>query len=365
MRQIRVFYYCIRTAFNGMVAYGKINIVVIISFAFGIVLPMLCFGNINVFVSSLGSIELINSKDTSVIDFIAKSDEIKALSAISDDDCEIALVAGSAQNIRWDDISVTTSIYAITPDLMNFEQFDLVSGEMDASNFETCLVSLGFISRYGDINIGDTISVAGRVLTVSGVFSSMRYYGNILISYETYESITDISDVLGKLYLRATDDKISFIVDAMSSIVDVSKIATGDELFRSTIRQSISISAVPLLISIVGLTFAIINISLVLVGKIMHLKRSIGIKLTLGASDSNVMIGLMAENTSFFVISFIIALGLSHFAISISPQNMAFVMNFGVYALTFALGFFMVLIVTYISLRGVLKSTLPSIMSNT
>ena len=148
-------FYQIKTSLSITRHYIKINIILTLSLAAGLLLPLLCFGNINVFISSIPTIK-INNADSSLILYgqgtISSRDEVVSyLKNKISEIREISIVTSESNVISWEGQGTKSTVFYASENLLTFEKFELLSGSVDIfrSDRNLCIIEKAFINRYG------------------------------------------------------------------------------------------------------------------------------------------------------------------------------------------------------------------------
>ena len=361
-------FYQIKTSLSIIRHYIKINIILTFSLAAGLLLPILCIGNINVFINSIPTIK-INNADSSLILYgkgtISCIEEVVSyLKNKIPEILEIEIVARKSAIISWNGDGTKNIVYYASEKLLTFEKFRLLSGNMDIfqNDRNLCLVESAFINRYGNLKVGNSVLIAGKSYTIAGIFSSFNYYGRIIVPY----SEKDKSGFqLSTIYLDISGvDNYEYIINqgTVGSGFTVTKILDGESAYRSTLQSGIKTSLFIMLIGLMSLGLAVINITLVLTGKLMQIKRVIGIRVALGATKASIIANVVIENFFFYLLAFSIDIIAVQILIPFFPKEVVFLMNTEVYLITFLLGFFVLFGVSLLSVNILYKRKLPALI---
>lgn len=349
------------TIFDALINFYRrriVNFIVSLSFSLGLLLPMLCLGNINVFIENLSTMRLKNDANTWVAYFeggYTSAEEIFSL--LQEGSLEISDYAISAHKSGTIEINGTKNngfISYLTEDWIEFENCKTTDGSIDLfTDTNICLVEQSFSEEYGGLHTGDQITLFGDTYTINGVFSSFNYYGKILLPLSICEQTTESDIMISKLYLR-TKEKLpdgEYIADILKSAgLPVSEVRSGNELYHTGLTTGLYKSMGILGVGLVAFTVAAINICLVLVGKLNLDKRTYGIRMALGAPYSFVFLSAVIENMLCFCIAYLLDVGMVHILKPTYPKDLTIILNAKVYVAAYIFGAFMTLVVTWIAL---------------
>lgn len=361
-------FYQIKTSLSITRHYTKINVILIFSLAAGLLLPMLCIGNINIFISSIPTMK-INNADSSLILYgqgtiSAREEVVTYLKNKILGIREIAIVTSESAVISWEGQGTKSTVFYASENLLTFEKFKLLSGSVDIfeSDRNLCMIESAFINRYGDLKVGNSISIDGKTYTIAGIFSSFNYYGRIIVPYsENHKSSLKLSTI----YLNISDiDNYEYDIsqDTASAGFTIKKVLDGESAYQRTIQSGIKTSLFIMLIGLMSLGLAVINISLVLTGKLMQIKRVIGIRIALGATKASILANVVIENIFFYLLAFFGDVVVAQILIQFSPKEVVFLMNMEVYFIVFLLGFFVLFGVSLLSVSNISKKKLTALI---
>lgn len=357
------------TVFDALINFYRrriVNFIVSLSFSLGLLFPMLCLGNINVFLENLSTMRLKNDANTWIAYFeggYTSAEEISSL--LQEGSLKIRDYAISAYKSCTIEINGTKSnefINYLTEDWIEFENCRIIDGSFDLfTGTNICLVEQSFSEKYGGLHIGDQITLFGVTYTISGIFSSFNYYGKVLLPLHISEQTPESDIMISKLYLRTKEalPDGEHIADVLKSTgLPVSDVRSGDELYHAGLTEGLYQSMGILGVGFVAFAFAAINICLVLVGKLNLDKRTYGIRMALGAPYSFVFLSAAIENMLCFCIAYLLDVWMVHILKPTYPKDLTIILNAKVYAAAYIFGAFMTLVVTWIALYKLKKQKL-------
>lgn len=354
------------TIFDALINFyrrRRVNFIVSLSFSLGLLLPMLCLGNINIFVENLSTMRFKNDTNIWIAYFeggYISAEEISSL--LQESSLKISDYAISAYKSGTIEINGTKNngfISYLTEDWVEFENCKIIDGSLDLfTDTNICLVEQSFSEKYGGLHIGDQITLFGITYTISGFFSSFNYYGKILLPLQISEQPAESDIMISKLYLRAKEalPDGEHIADTLKSAgLPVSDVRSGNELYHTGLMQGLYQSIGILGVGSVAFAFAAINVCLVLVGKINLDKRTYGIRMALGAPYSFVFLSAVIENMLCFCTAYLLDVGMVHILKPTYPKDLTIILNARVYVAAYIFGAFMTLVVTWIALSKLKK----------
>lgn len=358
------------TLFDALMNFCRrrnVNLIVSLSFSLGLLLPMLCLGNINVFVENFSTMRFKNDANIWIAYFeggyITSAEEIASL--LQEGSLEISDYAIAAYKSGTIEINGTENrgfISYLTKAWDEFENCKLIEGSLDLfAGTNICFVEQAFSEKHGGLCIGDQIKLFGDTYTISGIFSSFNYYDKVVlplpVSGQTAESELAISELYLRIEEALPDD--GQMVDALRSIgLPVSDVKSGNELYHTGLKEGLHQSMDIFGVGFVAFAFAAINICLVLVGKLNLDKRTFGIRMALGASYGFVFLSALIENMLCFCIAYLLDVGLVHILKPTYPEDLTIILNARVYVAAYIFGAIMTLIVTWVALSKMKKQKL-------
>ena len=160
----------------------KINVILIVSMALGLLFPIFCLGNINVFVQNIATMRIQGGADTTVLTLygvdVAFQDVQRAIQNVGIKSADFALIAYCNSTVDWNDKRHSEVVYYTTENITDFEMFVPVAGEsVFSKNQNTCIIEKADLEQYGELSIGDTVTVDGQAYKLAGVYSSVRNNG--------------------------------------------------------------------------------------------------------------------------------------------------------------------------------------------
>lgn len=347
----------------------KLNIVIAACLALGMLLPLLCLGNVNVFIHKFSTIHLKDEANTLKVSFHEGYATPCAMkSALNEYEVpvdEFTATAISRSYVEYNGISNSLNIYHVIENYLDFETVQLMEGSLDIFGSERlCLVDISMQNLYPDLCVGDTITISGKQFTVGGIFTALNKK-SIVVPIRNAEWDTSTGLSVDCVYLRSPaglPDKNQVMMALQSIGLSNFILQDGKQVFMDTLGVCIQKAAVVITIGLAAFCFSAINISLILMGKLMQDKRSIGIKMAIGASSKLIVMENLTENLLCYCIAFLMDFGLVWAIYPTCPKELELVIDGKVYVAAFLFGITMVIAITYISTQWVKKQNLVTLI---
>lgn len=350
------------TIFDSLVnlcRHRYVDLIVTVSFALGMILPILCLGNINVFAENVSTMRYKNDAIIWIAYFedgYISPEEMNSL--LQEDSLKISEYAISAYKSGTIEINGTRNngfISYLTEDWTKFENCKIIEGTLELfGETNICLVEQSLSEKYGGLHAGDKITIFGIPYTVNGIFSSFNYYGKILLPFNINEQSKESDIMISQLYLRTEEqmpndgENIAYFLKRIG--LSVSDVKSGEEIYHACLKAGIYQSMGIIFVGFVSFAFAAINICLVLVGKINLDKRTYGIRMALGATYNLVFLSAVIENMLCFGAAYLIDIVMVHILKPTYPKELTIILNDKVYIFAYIFGAFMTIVVTWIAL---------------
>lgn len=357
------------TIFDAMINFyrrRRVNFIVSLSFSLGLLLPMLCLGNINVFIENLSTMRFKDDANMWIAYFEGGYKSVEEISSLMQEDSlnisDYAISAYKGGTIEINGTKENGYISYLTKDWSKFENCRIIDGTLDLfADTNICLVEQTFAEKYGGLQTGEQITLFGVKYTIGGIFSSFNYYGKILLPLNINEQTTESGIMISELYLRTKEalPDSGYIADILTSNgLPIINVRNGGEIYRTGLREGLYKSMGIFGVGFAAFIFAAINIYLVLVGKLNLDKRTYGIRMALGAPYGFIFLSAVIENMLCFCIAYLLDIGMVHILKPTYPEDLTVILNYRVYAAAYLFGAFMTLVVTRITLYSLKKKKL-------
>ncbi len=343
----------------------SVNIIVAVSFALGMLLPILCLGNINIFVENVSTMRYKNDDNVWTVSFNGGEVSLEGLlSSMEEFPLEIedmAIYAQTSGTVEINNVKSDGFMKYVTEDWLEFDNCKVIDGSLDLfEESNVCLIEQSYAENPDEIKAGDRIKLFGKTYTVKGVFSCFNHYGSILLPLHAGDN--EVQDVvINKLYLRTKTGTLNEneIVNALKAVgLPASRVKSGKDVYHDGLINGISRSLGIFAVGAAAFAFAAINICLVLIGKLNLDKRNYGIRMALGANYGHVRMSALLENLLCFCMAFLCDIALIHVLKPTYPERLTMILNARVYATALLFGIFMTMIVTHAALARLKKKKL-------
>lgn len=347
----------------------KLNLVLVISLTLGMLLPMLCLGNINVFLQKYATIRLKDASQVLTASFqtgYVTPNEVEDALEQFDVTCDrFALSASVRCPVTYDDTTNQLYVYYVTENWQMFETVQLVEGELDfPSGQQLCLVDESMTERYDGLTVGTTISISGNSYTVAGIFSALDHKSMMIpLSEDEWDAASGLT--VTELYLHGKDglpeqDRVSKALQALG--LTAVTLQSGEQDAQRTLRTSLRQVVIILAVGLAAFFYAAINIEVVFTGKLTQDKREIGIHMALGASPGSILLSVLTEHLLCYGAAYLAAMGLLQLLRPTYPEELKLVMDAGMYAVSFLFGAIMVAVITVRSVRWFQRQKLVTLI---
>ncbi len=365
-------FYSVYLSCHNAFSNKKILLIVILSYFFGLLMPFYCLANIEVFVSCMGTIDVIDSENTYTADLQALygkegADIENTISSL--DLADYLVTTYFRGDIQAGEISAKVSVTGIGEDWADFERFEMIEGsfslrEADAPEGEAeCVVAQGLAKKYG-LHPGSHIMLNGVSYRIAGIVNNLNYYNKLFIPSAMVPVTADI--MWHRLYLRYGEPTDAGRVENQlrrvfpdRSIRSVRR--TSDETAQ-TFREGVSRSAAILLVGAVSLVIAVLNIFLMVSGKYEEDKKTIAVKLALGAARSDIGTELFFENVVFVCMANLLLWVTSPLLTRLVPVSADFSFSWRIYPLILGLSVTTAAVMSVFLRNKVVKVSLAALL---
>ncbi len=204
-------------------------------------------------------------------------------------------------NHRMDQLNGQTISYdLIPPDYADFFLINLTDGRFftpeEMANGAAVCVAEQMLQDTKGLQPGDFVEIGETRLKIVGVIKNNANAGRLLIPKRTMENAgTHAQDLQGyTIAAMLTDEARRFEID-WGKLGLSGELRTAREFYEDGLRFFLARSVVVLLLCAVLLCYALLNLINIMTGKLEAQKRSLGIRLALGASDRQVFAQFFLE----------------------------------------------------------------------
>ncbi len=288
----------------------KIFVIVILSYFVGLLMPFYCLANIEVFTSSISTIDLIDSENTytAALEAHYGNEGANIENSLSSLGLSDYLVVTEFHGfIQTGDTSAKVAVSGAGEHLADFERLVMIEGSFslreaaDAPEGESeCVAAHSLAKQYG-LHVGSHITLNGISYRVAGIVNNFNHYHTLFIPRAHVPVTADL--LAHDLYLRYGEPTDAGQVSASLKKVfpdrSLRSVRRASDAAEQMLRDGVSRSAVILLVGAVSVLIAVLNIFLVISGKYEDNKKNIAVKLALGATRSDIGTELFFENVLF------------------------------------------------------------------
>ena len=185
----------------------SVNIIVAVSLALGMLLPILCLGNINIFVENVSTMRYKNDDNVWIVSFtrgeVSLEELLSSMEKFPLEIEDMAIYAQTSGTVEINNVKINGFMKYATEDWLEFDNCKVIDGSLDMfEESNVCLIEQSFVENPDEIKAGDRIKLFGKTYTVKGVFSCFNHYGSILLPLHAGDK--EARDVVTtKLFLRS------------------------------------------------------------------------------------------------------------------------------------------------------------------
>lgn len=298
--------YLIETSIKQTIRSFKLNRTLFLSFYLGMILPFYCLASFN---SLTESLEMFN------FDSIDRSVSVTWTSEMLNNNQRLEL----KKNIDCKSISFKISkdfriarlgnssilVYGIDESEVNANEILLRDGKMINHNKKECILGEEIADKY-NYKVNDYVKLKNTKYKVVGITDSRTYLNNLIIPFDLFEDTISDEGLTAQHHFMLTfntqeesrkheEDVLPWLIreEIIVENFDIGQAIEYYNLSKNSIQYWIDTR---IIVGISGLAFAIINMMMVLIGKIQENKKSYGIKLALGIERKSLYISFLIEN---------------------------------------------------------------------
>lgn len=351
----------------------KIFFIVILSYFFGLLMPFYCMANIEVFISSMSTIDVIDSENTYKADLQtfygnegAGIENLLSVLGLTD----FLVTTHFRGDIQAGEISAKVSVTGTGEGWADFERFETMEGSFslreaaDAPEGEAeCVVAYSLAKQYG-LHAGDHITLNGVRYRIAGIVNNFNYYKTIFIPGSQVPVSADL--LRHTLYLRygePTDaGQIKVRLKEVFPDRSIGSVMRASDITAQTFREGVSRSVAILLVGAVSVLIAVLNTFLVISGKYEENKKNIAVKLALGATRSDIGTELFFENVLFVCMANLLLWITSPILIRCVPISGDFSFSWRIYPVIFGISVATAAVMSVFLRNKVVKASLAALL---
>lgn len=252
----------------------KINVLVILSLALGMYLPILSIADINVFFQNRKNLYPKISQDAWYCS-VQSEHLTEAAYAHLAESLHLDRVGGCekrSDNIRIADKQVSDALCVISEDFFDFARCDLLEGENiwesgGAALTKSCMLEESFPAKYGvRAEVGDSLEVNGETYQIAGFFRSMELIGKVLVPLEGFQEKGFDQKNYYTLFVQDTASGGEALLQAklQEHLYQVNYVDGIDRYYERTRKRCTANSLAIFLVTVPITLFSIVNCILIL-----------------------------------------------------------------------------------------------------
>ncbi len=334
-------FFLLELSVKGLMKHKKINLIVILSLALGMVMPILLFANLNVFWINVKNLYPEISENTYYCS--AKSEH---LTAKRYDEMQRELGVARLGGLEWypasfwvGDTVTEREVGAVSANYLDFIRYDVLSGrsitkEEVQSAAKVCMLEESFPEQYKlSVTVGEKITLEGESYEVVGIYRSMDLINTVLVPASVFDMDNSSTRNTISMFVQFdTSVEVDTVLTEMEEVLgSVQVVRPVEEYFAQKRDYCFEVSVVLLAVTIPLSVFSLINCILVIFGKIARTRHEIGIKMALGAGQNTIFWTSFLENSILSVIAFGVDLAVLPFVIRTVPKGFLLLFDWKVY----------------------------------
>lgn len=350
-KHVMVVEYILYDLLHSLKRSGRLKFQLTLTLCIGMLFPLLCFGYFYALMLQFSTIPLSDEGQVLTIMVQGESqrptemlDQLKAdFPSIE----QSSIVSYRYSVVEWSGGRSNRFVRYAMPSLLDFIQITDVSGQPTLSDSQKLCVAEN--SWPIDVEAGQTITVEGIEYRLSSRFTCLRSSSNLYLPYPDGKSLSNLMQ--HEIYLRGSNlpDADTLEQWLQNAGLTVTTFQTGKDSSSELLTNYFKSSVSKIVIGFIGLFYAAINVSLVITGKLQNEKRSLGIRMAVGASYKMICLSVFSENVLCLIAAFIVDICLMPLILSHSPTSLAVKINPGIYLVSFVFGLMVLVIITWVS----------------
>lgn len=358
-------FFLLNLSVKGLMKHKKINLIVILSLALGMMMPIIALANINVFWVNVKNLYPEISENTYFCSVKAQHITMQRYEELQE-----GLRAVCMGGLEWylasaqvGDYMTEREVGAVSEDYLDFIRYDILSGrsimkEEIQSAARVCMLEESFLEQSNlSVAVGETISLGEESFQVVGIYRSMDLINTILIPASVLDTVSGSSRNTISLFVQfetslEEDVLLHGLKESLGSVQDVKPV---EEYFAQLRDYCFEVSFVLLAVTIPLSVFSLINCILVLFGKIARTRHVIGIKMALGANQSEIFWTSFWENGILSFIAFVVDLAVLPFIVRTAPEGFLLLFDWKVFVCSLGLLIFLCFLLSLSMTRRMMK----------
>ncbi len=364
--------FLLELSIKGLLQNKKINMMVILSLALGMLMPILMLANLNVFWVNVKNLYPNISQNTYFCS--AKSQHITAqryeeirneLGAVC-----IGGFEGYPASIQAEDIVIEQGVGAVSIDYLDFIRYDVLSGRSITkdeirSAARVCMLEESFLEQNElTVTVGDKISLEKESFEVVGIYRSMDLINTVLVPASVFDTVNSSARNMTNMFIQFETpvDRETLSTGLEFTIGSALEIRPIEEYFAQIRRYCFEVSTVLFAVTIPLTVFSLINCILVIFGKIARMSHVIGIKRALGAGQSAIFWTSFLENGILAIIAFVLDLAVLPFMVKTVPEGFILLFDGKVFIYSFGLLILLCFVLSMVMTHRMMKIDIASVL---
>lgn len=303
----------IKNAIFGLKSNKLLNIIVIVSVAVGMMYPVIACTIVDRILFDAKLNEYQDIERTTVLEFFApymEQSEIDGrIKALSEDIDGFGYQAIYTVTARWKKHTMVTNVggYSSGYLLLEGNKLDkgrLITEEEMSEGSPVCLVSTNGNNAY---KTGGSISFMGTSYRIVGIIYMPKSYAGVLIPYKAMEKFVGRNNIQYKVTIHTKQkpdiNELTGKLDFASSVLTA---GTAEENVKPYLESVWTHIKDRIGIGLIVLLFAVISITMIIIGKTMDEQYVLGVKMSVGATGSRVFFETFLQNSILMIIALLL-----------------------------------------------------------
>ena len=350
-KHVMVVKYILYDLLHSLKHSGRLKFQLTLTLCIGMFFPLLCFGCFYASMLQFSTLPLVEEERVLTIMLQGESqrpaellDQLKAdFPSIE----QSSIVSYRYSVVEWSGERSNRFVRYATPSLLDFIQITDVSGRPILSDAQKLCIA----ENSWPINVepGQSITVEGVEYHLSSRFTCLRNSSNLYLPYPEGKSLSNLMQ--HEIYLRGSNlpNEDTLIQWLKNTGLNVTAFQTGKDSSSELLVNCFKSSVNRMAIGLIGLLYAAINVGLVIIGKLQNEKRSLGIRMAVGASYKMICLSVFSENVLCLMAALVGDICIMPFILLHCPTSLAIKINPGVYLASFMFCLVVLVVSTWIS----------------
>ena len=365
-------FFLLEWSIKGLFKNKKINLIVILSLALGMMMPIIALANINVFWVNVKNLYPEISENTYFCSVRSKHITMQRYEEIQNDLGAVYLggIESHAAAVLVGDIMTEREVGALSVNYLDFIRYDILSGrsitkEEIQSATRVCMLEESFLEQNGlTVSVGDEITLEMKSFEVVGIYRSMDLINTVLVPASVFDTDSSSTRNTISMFIQfETQVDEEALLTGLEKVLDsAQEIKPIEEYFAQKRSYCFEVSAVLFAVTIPLTVFSLINCILVIFGKIARTRHVIGIKMALGAGTGTIFWTNFLENSILSVIAFAVDVAVLPFVVRTVPKGLILLFDWKVFVYSLGLLIFLCFILSLCMTRRMMKIDIAAVL---